>query len=78
MGERHVAERVMVEAIRAVIGGGVDMDQQGFTNREMAETRVVSAETIKTQLTNILGKFQARDRTHAALIGLRHSLASWN
>jgi DNA-binding NarL/FixJ family response regulator len=36
----------------------------------------VSAETIKTHISNILGKLQARDRMHAAVIGLRRGLVS--
>lgn len=105
--ESHLAQGVMVEAIRAVIGGGIYIDQlgvealratsrgegpppidaltrreqdvlqlvtQGFTNREMAEALIVSAETIKTHMANILSKLQARDRTHAAVIGLRLGL----
>jgi DNA-binding NarL/FixJ family response regulator len=42
----------------------------------MAEALFVSAETIKTHVTNILGKLQAKDRTHAAVIGLRRGLVS--
>jgi DNA-binding NarL/FixJ family response regulator len=42
----------------------------------MADALSVSAETIKTHISNILGKLQARDRTHAAVIGLRHGLVS--
>ncbi|MFM8545159.1 MAG: LuxR C-terminal-related transcriptional regulator, partial [Vulcanococcus sp.] len=109
--EGHLAEGVMVDAIRAVIGGGIYIDRlgvealratsrgagpepvealtsreqevlqlvtQGFTNREMAEALIVSAETIKTHMTNILSKLQARDRTQAAVIGLRHGLVSWS
>ena len=40
----------------------------------MAEALIVSAETIKTHITNILGKLQAKDRTHAAVLGLRRGL----
>ena len=49
---------------------------RGYTNREMADALSVSAETIKTHISNILGKLQARDRTHAAVIGLRRGLVS--
>jgi DNA-binding NarL/FixJ family response regulator len=50
---------------------------QGYTNKEMAEVLIVSAETIKTHMSNILSKLQAKDRTHAAVIGLRHGLVTW-
>jgi len=49
---------------------------RGYTNKEMAEALNVSAETIKTHISNILGKLQARDRTHAAVIGLRLGLVT--
>ena len=42
----------------------------------MAEALNVSAETIKTHVTSILGKLQARDRTHAAVIGMRLGLVT--
>jgi DNA-binding NarL/FixJ family response regulator len=50
---------------------------QGYTNKEIAEVLIVSAETIKTHMSNILSKLNAKDRTHAAVIGLRHGLVSW-
>ena len=103
--ESQLAQGTMVDAIRAVAGGGIYADQlgvnalratsrgeealsqreeevlqlvtRGYTNKEMAEALFVSAETIKTHVTNILGKLQARDRTHAAVIGIRLGLVSW-
>ena len=107
--ESHLAEGAMVDAIRAVIGGGIYADElgvdalratsrgegpeplealsereqevlqlvtRGYTNKEMAEVLIVSAETIKTHVTNILGKLQAKDRTHAAVIGVRRGFVS--
>ena len=108
--ESRLAQGAMLEAIRAVIGGGIYADSlgaealratnrgdgpepleplttrelevlqlitQGYTNREMAESLIVSPETIKTHVANILSKLQARDRTQAAVIGLRQALVSW-
>lgn len=105
--ESHLAQGAMVDAIRAVVGGGIYADAlgvnalrstsrgdgpeplealsareqevlqlvtRGYTNKDMAEALFVSAETIKTHITNILGKLQAKDRTHAAVIGLRRGL----
>lgn len=37
---------------------------------------IISAETIKTHITNILGMSQTKDRTHAAVIDLRRGLVS--
>jgi len=108
--EHRLAEGAMVQAIRAVVGGGVYIDPftlgalrsssrgagaepveplsqrelevlqlvlQGYTNKEMATVLIVSPETIKTHVTNILSKLQARDRTHAAVIGIRLGLVGW-
>jgi len=107
--ESHLVQGAMVDAIRAVVGGGIYADRlgvealratsrgegpeplealsarehdvlqwltRGYTNKEMAEALNVSAETIKTHISNILGKLQARDRTHAAVIGLRLGLVT--
>lgn len=49
---------------------------RGYTNKDMAEALIVSSETIKTHITNILGKLQAKDRTHAAVIGVWRGLVS--
>lgn len=107
--ESHLAQGAMVDAIRAVIGGGIYADAhavdalrstsrgdgpvplealsareqevlqlvtRGYTNKNMADALIVSAETIKTHITSILGKLQAKDRTHAAVIGVRRGLVS--
>jgi DNA-binding NarL/FixJ family response regulator len=107
--ESQIGQGTMVDAIRAVAGGGIYAGQlgvdalratsrgegpppqealsqrevevlqlvtRGYTNKEMAEALIVSAETIKTHITNILGKLQAKDRTHAAVIGVRRRLVS--
>ena len=107
--ENQLEQGAMVEAIRAVLGGGIYVNAKavaalratergegpaplepltarelevlqlvvrGYTNREMAESLVLSAETVKTHLSHILGKLQARDRTHAAVIGIRQGLVS--
>jgi DNA-binding NarL/FixJ family response regulator len=39
----------------------------GATNREIAAALVLAEGTVKNHLTNILGKLDARDRTHAVL-----------
>jgi DNA-binding CsgD family transcriptional regulator len=37
----------------------------------------VSAETVKTHLTHVIHKLGARDRTHAAVIGLKWGLIDY-
>ena len=50
---------------------------QGDANKEIAEQLSVSEETVKGQVRNILSKLDAKDRTHAAMIGLRRGIISF-
>jgi NarL family two-component system response regulator LiaR len=47
----------------------------GLNNREIAENLVISDKTVKTHVSNILGKLHLEDRTQAAIYALRHGLA---
>jgi DNA-binding NarL/FixJ family response regulator len=47
---------------------------EGNANKEIAEHLSVSEETIKGQVRNILSKWRANDRTHAAMIGLKRGI----
>jgi DNA-binding NarL/FixJ family response regulator len=47
----------------------------GKTNREIAETLFLSEGTVKNYVSAILGKLQANDRTHAAILALKRGLA---
>jgi DNA-binding NarL/FixJ family response regulator len=47
---------------------------QGKTNKEIADQLSVSEETVKGQVRNILSKLGAKDRTHAAMIGLKRGI----
>lgn len=49
---------------------------QGWENREIAEKLVVSQATVRTHVSNILGKLHLASRTQAALYALREGLAS--
>ncbi len=49
----------------------------GESNSDIARQLVVSHDTVKTHISNLLSKLQARDRTHAAVIGLRLGLIDW-
>jgi two-component system, NarL family, response regulator LiaR len=49
---------------------------QGFENKEIAEQLVVSEATVRTHVSNILGKLHLASRTQAALYALREGLAS--
>ena len=50
---------------------------KGEKNSEIAERLIVSIDTVKTHVRNVLMKLQARDRTHAALIGVHLGLVDW-
>jgi len=47
---------------------------RGMNNREIAEKMVISEKTVKTHVSNILGKLGVEDRTQAAIWALKHSL----
>lgn len=46
----------------------------GLSNREIAARLSMTEEAVKGQIKNILAKLDARDRTHAAVIGLRNGI----
>jgi len=49
---------------------------QGQENREIAEQLVISEATVRTHVSNILGKLHLASRTQAALYALREGIAS--
>ena len=48
---------------------------QGCFNREIAERLIITEGTVKTHVSNIMGKLQAENRTQAANIARRYGLA---
>jgi NarL family two-component system response regulator LiaR len=48
---------------------------QGLTNKEIAERLVIGVGTVRTHVSNILGKLHLANRTQAALYALREGLA---
>jgi len=51
---------------------------QGLDNQEIADKLVISEATVRTHVSNILGKLQLASRTQAALYALREGVASLN
>lgn len=51
---------------------------QGKSNAEIAEALIISEATVRTHVSNILGKLHLASRTQAALYALREGLASLN
>ena len=47
---------------------------EGLSNKEIAARLSITEEAVKGQVKNILSKLDARDRTHAAVIGLRNGI----
>jgi NarL family two-component system response regulator LiaR len=48
---------------------------QGMSNREIAQALTISEKTVKTHVSNILGKLHLADRTQAAIYAHRHGVA---
>jgi two-component system, NarL family, response regulator LiaR len=48
---------------------------QGYENREIAEKLVISEATVRTHVSNIIGKLHVASRTQAALYAIREGLA---
>ncbi|WP_337098164.1 response regulator transcription factor [Paenibacillus sp. YIM B09110] len=47
---------------------------QGLSNKDIAQSLVVAEKTVKTHVSNILGKLQLSDRTQAALYAVQHHM----
>ncbi len=47
---------------------------EGNANKEIARELAISEETVKGQVRNILSKLDAKDRTHAAMIGFKRGI----
>ena len=47
---------------------------RGLTNREIAESFVISEKTVKTHIGHILAKLELKDRTQLAIYALKHGL----
>lgn len=48
----------------------------GLNNREIADKMFISEKTVKTHVSNILGKLHLEDRTQAAIYALKHGFAT--
>ncbi len=49
---------------------------QGLSNREIAQNLEISEKTVKTHVSNILGKLHLSDRTQAAIYAHRQGVVS--
>jgi len=70
----EVAEHATDDALTPAEVRVLQLIAQGNANKEIAEQLSLSEETVKGQVRNILSKLGARDRTHAAMIGLKRGI----
>ncbi len=54
----------------------LDLIARGLSNREIAAKMVISEKTVKTHVSNLLGRLGLEDRTRAAIWALKHGLGS--
>ena len=77
------AETTARQAVTPSDGGLTEREHEvlsliadGSSNREIAEKMFISEKTVKTHVSNILGKLHLEDRTQAAIYALKHGLAT--
>ncbi|HSL44015.1 MAG TPA: response regulator transcription factor [Anaerolineales bacterium] len=78
------AQEVTVSRLATKADGGLTEREQevlyliadGLSNREIADRMFISEKTVKTHVSNILGKLHLEDRTQAAIYALKHGLAT--
>jgi DNA-binding NarL/FixJ family response regulator len=70
----QIAEHVTDDALTPAEVRVLRLIAEGNANKEIAAQLAVSEETIKGQVRNILSKLDAKDRTHAAMIGLKRGI----
>ena len=70
----EVAEHATDDALTPAEIRVLAADCAGNANKEIAEQLSVSEETVKGQVRNILSKLGAKDRTQAAMIGVKRGI----
>jgi DNA-binding NarL/FixJ family response regulator len=70
----EVAEHAADDALTPAEIRVLKLIGKGNANKEIAEQLSISEETVKGQVRNILSKLGAKDRTHAAMIGLKRGI----
>ena len=70
----EVAEHATDDALTPAEVRVLRLIAQGSANKEIAEQLSVSEETVKGQVRNILSKLGAKDRTQAAMIGVKRGI----
>jgi DNA-binding NarL/FixJ family response regulator len=81
-GKKAISAEVSFELAQHVTGDALSPAEvrvlrliaAGNANKEIAAQLAISEETVKSQVRNILSKLGAKDRTHAAMIGLKRGI----
>jgi DNA-binding NarL/FixJ family response regulator len=66
----HATDDALTQAELRVLG----LIAEGNANKEIAARLSVSEDTVKGHVRNIMSKLSAKDRTHAAMIGLKRGI----
>lgn len=70
----RLAEHATDDALTASEVRVLRLIAEGNANKEIAAQLSTSEDTVKGQVRNILSKLDAKDRTHAAMIGLKRGI----
>jgi DNA-binding NarL/FixJ family response regulator len=70
----QLAEHATDDALTAAEVRVLRLIAEGNANKEIAAQLSTSEDTVKGQVRNILSKLGAKDRTHAAMIGLKRGI----
>jgi len=70
----EIAEHATDDALTPAEIRVLQLIAKGNANKEIAEQLSISEETVKGQVRNILSKLGAKDRTQAAMIGLKRGI----
>jgi DNA-binding NarL/FixJ family response regulator len=70
----EVAEHAADDALTPAEVRVLQLIAKGNANKEIGEQLSISEETVKGQVRNILSKLGAKDRTHAAMIGIKRGI----
>jgi DNA-binding NarL/FixJ family response regulator len=81
-GQKRVSSQVAAEISAHSIDqaltprevGVLQLVAKGNANKEIAAQLSLTEETVKTHISNILGKLEANDRTHAVAIGVKRGI----